>query len=142
MRKNQFLGMMLTFALGCTSSPPESDPMIPIEQVPANVMDVAREQLPGYTFDTAYKMKMKGKTPMRCGARTSGERSERWRYRPREKCSRSNDRFQQSYMDMMAPMENSRATKVGVNEIDSRLEWRAAFDFLETLFEDHREHLQ
>lgn len=61
MRKNQFLGMMLTFALGCTSSPPESDPVIPIEQVPANVMDVARKQLPGYMFDTAYKMKIDGK---------------------------------------------------------------------------------
>jgi len=61
MRKDRFLGMMLIFALGCTSSPPESDDIVPIDQVPANVMDVARKQLPGYTFETAYKMKIDGK---------------------------------------------------------------------------------
>ena len=36
-------------------------PIVPIDQVPANVMDVARKQLPGYTLDTAYKMKIDGK---------------------------------------------------------------------------------
>lgn len=61
MRKNRFLGMMLIFALGCASRPPDSDPIVPIEQVPANVVEVARKQLPGYTFDTAYKMKIDGK---------------------------------------------------------------------------------
>ena len=61
MRKHYFIGMMLIFAFGCASSPPESDPIVPIEQVPANVMEVARKQLPGYTFDTAYKMKIDGK---------------------------------------------------------------------------------
>jgi hypothetical protein len=61
MTKDILLGMMLIFALGCTSSPPESDPIVPIEQVPANVMEVARKQLPGYTFDTVYKMKIDGK---------------------------------------------------------------------------------
>ena len=43
------------------SSAPESDPIVPIEQVPANVLEVARKQLPGYKFDTAYKMKIDGK---------------------------------------------------------------------------------
>jgi hypothetical protein len=61
MRKERFLGTMLFLALGCASSPPESDPIVPIDQVPANVMEVARKQLPGYTFDTAYKMKIDGK---------------------------------------------------------------------------------
>jgi len=61
MRKDHFLGMMLIFAVGCASSPPQSDDIVPIDQVPANVMEVARKQLPGYTFDTAYKMKIDGK---------------------------------------------------------------------------------
>ena len=50
----------LSFALGCTHEP-ESDEIIPIEQVPARIMDVARRELPGYTFDTVYKMKVEGK---------------------------------------------------------------------------------
>jgi uncharacterized membrane protein YkoI len=61
MRKNHVLGMMLVFALGCASSPPASDEIVPIDEVPANVMDVARKQLPGYTFDKVYKMKVDGK---------------------------------------------------------------------------------
>jgi hypothetical protein len=61
MRKHYFIGMLLIFGFGCASSPPGSDPIVPIEQVPANVMEVARKQLPGYTFDTAYKMKIDGK---------------------------------------------------------------------------------
>jgi uncharacterized membrane protein YkoI len=61
MRKAHSLSMMLFFFLGCASSPPESDPIIPIAEVPANVMEVARKQLPGYTFDTVYKTKIDGK---------------------------------------------------------------------------------
>ena len=53
--------MILIFALGCSSSPPESDEIVPLDHVPANIMEVARKQLPGYTFDTAYKMKIDGK---------------------------------------------------------------------------------
>ena len=47
-------------ATGCESEP-KSDAIVPIEQVPANVMESARKQLPGYTFDTAFKMKIDGK---------------------------------------------------------------------------------
>jgi len=61
MRKANLLSMMQIFALGCAGSPPEGDPIIPIEQVPPNIMKVARKQLPGYTFDTAYKMRIDGK---------------------------------------------------------------------------------
>jgi hypothetical protein len=61
MRKRDFLGVMLIFIIGCESSPPKSDDIVPIDQVPAIVMDVARKQLPGYTFDTVYKMKIDGK---------------------------------------------------------------------------------
>jgi uncharacterized membrane protein YkoI len=61
MRKDHVLGMMLVFALGCASSPPPSDVIVSIDQVPTNVMEVARKQLPGYKFDTAYKVKIDGK---------------------------------------------------------------------------------
>jgi uncharacterized membrane protein YkoI len=61
MRKDHFLGMMLILALGCASNPPESDPIVPVEQVPPEVIEAARKQLPGYTFDTVYKMKIGGK---------------------------------------------------------------------------------
>jgi hypothetical protein len=61
MRRNSFLAITLISALGCTSNPPKSDEIVPIDEVPANIMEVARKQLPGYTFDTAYKMKIEGK---------------------------------------------------------------------------------
>jgi hypothetical protein len=61
MKKEYYLWMTMFFTFGCASRAPESDPIVPIEQVPANVMEVARKQLPGYTFDTAYKMKIDGK---------------------------------------------------------------------------------
>jgi hypothetical protein len=61
MRKSHVLGMMLIFAFGCAGSPPESEELVAIDQVPAKVMEVARKQLPGFTFDTAYKMKVDGK---------------------------------------------------------------------------------
>jgi hypothetical protein len=48
-------------APGCGSAPPKSDPVVPIEQVPAKVMDVARKELPGFTFDAVYKTKIEGK---------------------------------------------------------------------------------
>ena len=61
MRKGGVFGMMLVFAFGCAGSPPESDEIVPIDRVPANVMEVARKQLPGFTFDTVYKVKIDGK---------------------------------------------------------------------------------
>jgi hypothetical protein len=61
MTKVRFLAMMGLFALGCSSNPPPSDEIVPIDQVPSSVMEVARKQLPGYTLDTAYKMKIDGK---------------------------------------------------------------------------------
>lgn len=50
----------MLFALGCESAP-QPDQIVPIEQVPPKVMEVARKTLPGYTFDTVYKMKVDGK---------------------------------------------------------------------------------
>jgi hypothetical protein len=59
-----WLGIVILASLavvGCGSTPPQSDPVVPIEQVPPKVMDVARRELPGFTFDTVYKMKIEGK---------------------------------------------------------------------------------
>jgi hypothetical protein len=53
--------LAFAFAFGCGGSPPLSDPVVPIEQVPPKVMEVAKKQLPGFTLDTVYKMKIEGK---------------------------------------------------------------------------------
>lgn len=61
MRQARLVAAMVILALGCAGSPPESDPIIPLDQVPPGIMEIARKQLPGFTFDTAYKMKVDGK---------------------------------------------------------------------------------
>jgi uncharacterized membrane protein YkoI len=59
--KRTFLVLpLLILALGCESEP-KSDQIVPVEQVPPQVMEAARKELPGYTFDTVYKMKIEGK---------------------------------------------------------------------------------
>lgn len=60
MKKRLLCVALLAGFAGCEGEP-KSDDIVPIEQVPANVMDVVRKQLPGYTFDTVYKMKIDGK---------------------------------------------------------------------------------
>jgi hypothetical protein len=45
---------------GCDSKP-KADEIVPIEQVPASVIEVARRTLPGYKFEIVYKMKVDGK---------------------------------------------------------------------------------
>jgi hypothetical protein len=59
--KRTVLALLLTLAAAGCENEPTSDQIIPIESVPPNVMEVARKQLPGLTFDTAYKMKIDGK---------------------------------------------------------------------------------
>ena len=61
MKRAHILSVALLFALGCSASPPASDPIIPLDQVPPHLLEIARKQLPGYTFDTVYKMKVDGK---------------------------------------------------------------------------------
>jgi hypothetical protein len=61
MKGNLLVVLSLIFSIGCQGGPPESAPIVPIEQVPPNIMEVARKQLPGYTFDTVYKLKLDGK---------------------------------------------------------------------------------
>jgi uncharacterized membrane protein YkoI len=58
--KKSLFALLMILATGCESEP-KSDDIVPIEQVPANVMESARKQLPGFTFDTVYKMKLDGK---------------------------------------------------------------------------------
>jgi hypothetical protein len=61
MKNALLLALLLIVAGGCESAAPESDEIVPIEQVPAGVMDAARKTLPGFAFDTVYKMKVDGK---------------------------------------------------------------------------------
>jgi hypothetical protein len=59
--KNRHLGVLIfPLVWGCGGRP-QADPIVPIEQVPAPVMEAARKKLPGYTFNTVYKMKIDGK---------------------------------------------------------------------------------
>lgn len=61
MRFRRIVPMLASaFACGC-GGPPEGDEVIPVAQVPAAVMEVARKELPGYTLDTAFRMKVDGK---------------------------------------------------------------------------------
>jgi hypothetical protein len=60
MRKTLFALPLLGLACGCEKGP-TADQIVPIEQVPPKVMEVARKELPGYTFDTVYKMKIEGR---------------------------------------------------------------------------------
>lgn len=59
--RSALVSLSLAAATGCGSEPPPSDEVVPIDKVPAHIMDVARKSLPGFTFHTAYKMKVDGK---------------------------------------------------------------------------------
>jgi hypothetical protein len=61
MRLRRYSALVLLFALGCGGEQPKSDEVVPLDQVPANLLEVARKQLPDYTFDTVYKIKVNGK---------------------------------------------------------------------------------
>ena len=53
-----WLGLLL---LGGCESRPTADQIVPLDQVPAHLIEIARKELPGITFDVAYKMKVDGK---------------------------------------------------------------------------------
>lgn len=57
------LAFVVTMGLiaGCASEAPKSDPIIPIDQVPKNLLEISSKHLLGYTFDTVYKVKIDGK---------------------------------------------------------------------------------
>ena len=50
----------LLLAPGCENEP-TADQIVPMDQVPTNLLEIARKELPGIKFDTAYKMKVNGK---------------------------------------------------------------------------------
>ncbi len=52
--------LCLGLGLGCGGRP-EADEVVPLAQVPAPVMEAARRELPGLTFDKAYKLKVDGR---------------------------------------------------------------------------------
>jgi len=54
------LGIAVLSQIGCESRP-TADEIVPIDQIPANLMVIARKELPGITFDSATKMKVDGK---------------------------------------------------------------------------------
>jgi uncharacterized membrane protein YkoI len=60
MKLSLALPLILFVSVGCENEP-KADQIVSLEQVPAKVLEAARKELPGYTFDTAYKMKIDGK---------------------------------------------------------------------------------
>lgn len=68
--------LVAAFGPGCESEP-KSDELVPLGDVPAKVLDVAKKELPGYTFETAYKMKIDGKDAYEVrGKNSRGKRRE------------------------------------------------------------------
>ena len=61
MRRFHLAAAILLAALGCDSGEPEPAHSVPIDQVPPKLMEVARKELPGLTFDRAYKVEVNGK---------------------------------------------------------------------------------
>ncbi|MCA1685335.1 MAG: PepSY domain-containing protein [Planctomycetia bacterium] len=60
-RRDAFvLHLSLLAAAGCAGEP-QSDEIVPVDKVPAAIMATARKELPGYTFDTVYKIRVGGK---------------------------------------------------------------------------------
>lgn len=60
MKKSLLALSLLAMACGCEKVP-TADQIVPMEQVPPKVMEAAHKELPGFTFDTAFKMKIDGK---------------------------------------------------------------------------------
>jgi hypothetical protein len=53
--RNAILAAALAGCFGCGAA--ANREVIPVAEVPANVMDVAKKELPGVTFDKAWKKK-------------------------------------------------------------------------------------
>ena len=57
----KLLSPLALFALFCgCENEPKADQVVPLDQVPPNLLEIAKKELPGYTFDTVYKMKVDG----------------------------------------------------------------------------------
>ena len=53
--------LILSSLAGCGEGAPDGDEVVPIESIPANLMEIAKKELPGITFNEAFKMKVDGK---------------------------------------------------------------------------------
>jgi len=53
--------ILLTLVLGCGEGKPDGDEVVPIASIPANLMEIAKKELPGINFTEAFKMKVDGK---------------------------------------------------------------------------------
>lgn len=53
--------VMLTLCSGCGEGKPDGDEVVPIASIPANLMEIAKKELPGINFTEAFKMKVDGK---------------------------------------------------------------------------------
>jgi hypothetical protein len=56
-RRLPLLAFCLLFGFGCGETLPP-DQVVPIDQVPAPILEAAKKQLPGYKFEVAYKIKV------------------------------------------------------------------------------------
>jgi hypothetical protein len=62
MTKRCCMGAAILLSMfGCGGGEEEKAQSVPIDQVPPKLMEVARKQLPGLTFDRAYKIDVNGK---------------------------------------------------------------------------------
>ena len=53
--------VVLAFSSGCGEGTPDGDEVVPIASIPANLMEIAKKELPGVNFTEAFKMKVSGK---------------------------------------------------------------------------------
>lgn len=53
--------ILLALVLGCGEGKPDGDEVVPIASIPANLMEIAKKELPGINFTEAFKMKVDGK---------------------------------------------------------------------------------
>ena len=61
MKRLVLLTLMCLPLSGCGDDQPDGDEVVAIETIPANLMDIAKKELPGIKFTEAFKMKVDGK---------------------------------------------------------------------------------
>ena len=61
MKKTLLLSLTVVFLSGCGDDAPKGDEVVALENIPPNLMEIAKKELPGIKFDEAFKMKVDGK---------------------------------------------------------------------------------